>query len=95
MGDEKDMFVGLGWKKEIRSREHPHVPFNPSPKHDINARNQYSDDYELTSFFQSIQAWRWTIQDEQRYYVKNEKKRAEVLEKDVTRCMNSEIDDVA
>ena len=36
MGEERDMSVGLGWEKEIRSLEHSHVPFNPSPKHHEN-----------------------------------------------------------
>ena len=33
MGEERDMFAGLGWEKEIRSLGDPHVPFNPSPEH--------------------------------------------------------------
>jgi hypothetical protein len=27
MGEEIDMFAGLGWEKEIRSLGDPHVPF--------------------------------------------------------------------
>jgi hypothetical protein len=27
MGEERDMFSGLGWEKEIRSLGDPHVPF--------------------------------------------------------------------
>ena len=44
MGDEIDMFVGLGWEKEIKSLGDPHVPFNPFPEHDIGVANRYSDD---------------------------------------------------
>ena len=90
MGEERDMFVGLGWEKEIRSLGNPHVPVNPLPKHDIGVGNRYSDDYELTPFLQSTQTWRWRVQGEQKRYVKNDKRRADVLEKDATRCMNGE-----
>ena len=93
MGDERDMFVGLGWEEEIRSLGDSHVPFNPSPRHDIGAKNQYSDDYERTPFSQSTQAWRWRMQEEHKQYTKNDKRRADVLEKDARRCMNSEAND--
>jgi hypothetical protein len=93
MGEERDMFAGLGWEKEIRSLRDPHVLFNPSPEHDIGAGNQYSDDYELIPFSQSTQAWRWRMHKEQKQYTKNKKRRADVLDKDATRCMNSEADD--
>ena len=56
MGDERDIFVGLGWEKEIRSLGHPHIPFNPSPKFEFAAGNRGSDNYELTQFSQSTQA---------------------------------------
>ena len=36
LGEEKDMFAGLGWKKDIRSSGDPNVPFNPSPKRNRN-----------------------------------------------------------
>ncbi len=58
MREEIDMYVSLGWEKEIRSLGDLHIPFNPSPKHDIGVGNQYCDDYELTPFSQFIQAWR-------------------------------------
>ena len=58
MGEAKNMFVGLGWEKDIQSLGDPHVPFNPSPKHDISARNQNSDNYKLSPFSQPTQAWR-------------------------------------
>ena len=74
MGEERDMFAGLGWEKEIRSLGDPHVPFNSSPEHDIGATNRYSDDYELTPFSQSTQPWRWMMQGEQKRYVKNDKR---------------------
>ena len=64
MGEERDMFAGLGWEKEIRGLGDPHVPFNPSPEHDIGVGNRYSDDYKLTPFLQSTQAWRWRVDEE-------------------------------
>ena len=56
MGDERNMFAGLGWQKEIRSLGDPHVPLNPLPEHDIGGANRCSDDYELIPFSQSTQA---------------------------------------
>ena len=56
MGEERDMFVCIGWEKEIRSLGDPHVPFNSSPEYDIGVANRYSDDYKITPFLQSTQA---------------------------------------
>jgi hypothetical protein len=39
MGDERDMFVGLEWKKKIRSLGDSHIPFNPSPEFEFVAGN--------------------------------------------------------
>ena len=83
MGDERDMFAGLGWEKEIRNLGDPHVHFNSSPEHDIGVANRYSDDYEMTPFSQSTQAWRFRVEEEQKRSAKNNKRRADVPEKDV------------
>ena len=56
MGENRDIFVGLGWEKEIRSLGNPHIPFNSSPEFEFRPANQVSDDYELTPFLQSTQA---------------------------------------
>jgi hypothetical protein len=53
MGDERDMFAGLGWEKEIRSLADPHIPVNLSPEFSFAAGNRSSDDYDLTPFSQS------------------------------------------
>ena len=95
MGKERDMFVGLGWEKEIRSLGDPHVPFNTSPEHEIGVANRYTDDYEMTPFLQSTQAWRWRMKEEHKQSTKNDKRRADVEDKDVTRCMNSKANDAA
>jgi hypothetical protein len=73
MGDERDMFAGLGWEKEIRSLGDPHILFNSSPKFEFAAGNRSSDDYEQTPFLQSTQTWRWRVQKEQKQYEKKEK----------------------
>ena len=52
-GEERKTFVGLGWENEIRSLGDFDVLFIPSPKRDIRAGNQCSDDYDLTPFPQS------------------------------------------
>ena len=78
MGDKRDIFAGLTWKKEIRSLGDPHVHFNSLPKHNICVVNRYSNDYKLTSFSQSTQTWRWRMQEEQKQYAKNNKMRCDV-----------------
>ena len=52
------MFAGLGWEKKIGSVGDPHIPFNPLPEFEFVAGNRGSNDYELTLFSQSTQAWR-------------------------------------
>jgi hypothetical protein len=63
MGEEKNMFVALEWEKDIRSLGDPDVLFTPSPERDIRAGIQCSDDYKLTPFLQSTQAWRWKMHE--------------------------------
>ena len=58
------MFASVRWKKEFRSLQDPHVPFYPSPQHNLNVANRYIDDYEMILFLQSTQAWRWKVQEE-------------------------------
>jgi hypothetical protein len=82
MGDERDMLAGLEWEKEIRSLGDPHIPFNPSPEFEFAVGNRSSDDYELTPFLQSTQAWRCRVQEEQKQYERNKKRHADVPEKD-------------
>ena len=84
------MFSCLEWEKQIRSLRDPHVPFNPLSEHDIGVENRCSDDYKLIPFSESTQAWRWRVQEEQKRFAKNDRRRADVLEKDATRGMNGE-----
>ena len=83
MGDERDMFAGLGWEKEIRSLADPHIPVNLSPEFSFAAGNRSSDDYDLTPFSQSTQAWRWRTREEQKQREQKEKRQEDVPEKDV------------
>jgi hypothetical protein len=53
MGDERDMFAGLRWDKEIRNLADPHISFNSSPEFEFADGNRSSDDYDLTPFLQS------------------------------------------
>ena len=52
------MFAGLMWEKEITSLEDPHISVNLSPEFEFRLGNRASDDYDLTPFSQSTQAWR-------------------------------------
>ena len=72
MGEKIDMFVGLGWEKEIRILKDPHIPVNLSPEFEFRPGDRASDDYDLTLFSQSTQAWRWRVQEEQKQYEKKE-----------------------
>jgi hypothetical protein len=82
IGDERDMFAGLGWENEIRSLGDPHILFNLSLEFEFVAGNRSIDDYELTPFSRSTQTWRWGVQEEQKPYETNEKRQANVPEKD-------------
>ena len=76
------MFARLGWKKKIRSLGDFHIPFNSSPDFEFVVENQSSDDYKLTPFSQSTQAWRWRVQEEHKQYENFEKRQVDLPEKD-------------
>lgn len=50
MRRNRDVFVGLGWEKEIKSLGDSHVSFNILLEHDIGVVNRYSDDYKMPLF---------------------------------------------
>jgi len=67
MGEERDMFEGLGWDEEIVSLGDPHTPFTPSLKRERNessAIEQFRDEYICTPFSQSTQAWKSRVEEE-------------------------------
>jgi hypothetical protein len=82
MDDERDMFVGLRWEKEIRSLVDPHILVNLSSEFSFAAGNRSSDDYDLIPFSQSTQAWRWRTREEQKQRELKEKRQEDVPEKD-------------
>ena len=77
------MFAGLGWEKEIRSLGDSHIPVNSSPEFEFRPGNRASDDYDLTLFSQSTQAWSWRVQEEQKQYEKKEQRQKDMSEKDI------------
>ena len=80
--DERDPFAGLGWEVEIVILADPHIPFNPSPECGVNGAKQFCDDYEITPFLQSTQAWKSRLEEEHRQqYVERIKIRPEKMQK--------------
>ena len=59
------MFKGLGWDKEIVSLGDPHIPFNPSSERERSVVKRYRDDYKMTPFSQSTQAWKLRVVEEE------------------------------
>ena len=69
MGKERDMYEGLRWDEEIENLRDPHIPFNPTPKRERDERSaieRFRDDYVMTSFSQSTQAWKLRAEEDQR-----------------------------
>ena len=51
---------------EIVSLADPHIPFNPLPKGGLSGAKRFRDDYEISPFSQSTQAWKWRMDQEER-----------------------------
>jgi len=69
MGVMRDMFKGLGCDEEIANLDESYIPFNPSPERERDersVRDRFHDDYVMTSFSQSIQAWKLRAEEDQR-----------------------------
>ena len=64
--DKRDPFVGLGWEVEIVRLAELYTPFNPSLKRGVNGAKRFRDDYEITPFSQSTQAWKSRLEEEDR-----------------------------
>ena len=58
MGEERNLFEGLGWRAEIVCLVEPHISFNPLSEPGVNSSKRYLDDYEMNLFLQSTQAWK-------------------------------------
>jgi len=95
MGEKRDIFEGLGCDGEIENLGEPHIPFNPSPERERdekNARDRLCDDYVMTPFSQSTQAWKMRAEEDQRRYA--DKFEIDTVEKDLTKCMGGDPNDV-
>ena len=80
--DERDPFVGLGWEIETVRLADPHTPFNLSLECGVSGAKQFHDDYEITPFLQSTQAWKFRLEEEDRQqYVERMKMRPEKVQK--------------
>ena len=64
--DERDPFAGLRWEVEIVRLADPHTPFNLSPECGVSGAKRFRDDYEITPFLQSTQAWKSRLEEEDR-----------------------------
>ena len=92
--EEKDLFEVLGWEAEIVRVADPQVPFNPLSEREVSAAKQYRDDYEMTSFLQSTQAWKWREEEEQQQYVEQVRMRVDRVQQQVDALVQCEVDDV-
>lgn len=90
MGEGRDMLTGLGRRKDIRNLRDSHLPFNPSPEHDIGATNRSSND----SIFALHTNMKVEGEGGTNRYAKNNRGQADMLEKDAIRFMNDEANDV-
>ena len=80
--DERDQFAGLGWEVEIVRLVDLHTPFNSSPEREVIGAKRFYDDYEITPFSQSIQAWKLRSDEEDRQrYIEWVKMRPEKVQK--------------
>ena len=60
--EEGDSFVRLKWEAEIVSLADLHILFNPSLEGGLSDAKRFRDDYEITLFSQSTQAWKWRME---------------------------------
>jgi hypothetical protein len=95
MGETRDMFEGLGCDDEITNLGEPHVPFNPSPERERDERSdieRFRDDYVITPFSQSTQAWRMRAEEDRRRCAA--KFEIDAVEKDLTKSVGGDPNDV-
>ena len=60
----------------------PHTPFNPWPERGVSGAKRFHDDYKITPFSQSTQAWKSRLKEEDRQrHVKRIKMRQEKVQK--------------
>jgi len=89
-----DRFTGLGWDEEIVSLGDPHMPFDPSSERERSVVKRFGNDFYLTPFLQSTQAWEGRLEEEEPHpSVKKMKARPDIMKKDSRSCEVSEGDD--
>jgi hypothetical protein len=87
MGEKRDMFEGLGCDGEIENLGDSYISVNPSPERERDersGRDRFHDDYVITPFLQSTQAWRMKAEENRRQYA----------EKNLTKCIGGNPNDV-
>ena len=95
MEEKRDMFEGLGCDKEIENLGEPHIQFNPSPERERDersTRDRFHDDYVMTPFSQSTQAWKLRAEEDQRRYAA--KFEIDAVKKDLTKNVDEDSNDV-
>ena len=74
MRKERDMFEVLEWDEEIQNLGDPHIPLNSThecERDEKSARERFRDEYVVTHFSQSTQAWKMRAEEAQPRYVDN------------------------
>ena len=82
----RDMFEGQEWDEKIHNLGDPHIPFNATPnreRDEISARDWFHDEYVMTPFLQSKQAWKMRAEEDQRQYANNFE--IDAVKKDLTK----------
>ena len=95
MGKEIAMFEGLDYDEEIHNLDDPHIPFNPTPERERDersARDRFPNDYVMTPFSQSTQAWRMRAEEDRRRNEDNFEINA--VEKDHTQIVGGDLNDL-
>ena len=81
--------------EEIGNLGDPHIPFNPTPKGEIDEKSgieRFRDDYVMTPFLQSTQTWKLMAEEDQRRYAN--KFEIDAVGKDLTKCVGGDPNDV-
>ena len=93
--EEEDPFEGLGWGIEIVRLADPHIPFNPAKEHGVSGVKRYRDDYEMTPFSQSTQAWKSRVEEEeQQQYAERLRMRADRVQEQMESTTGCKVEDV-
>ena len=73
----------------------PNISFNPSPEHERverSAKDRFRNEYVMTPILQSTQAWKLSVEDDQRQYADNSE--IDTVKKDLRKCVGGDPNDV-